>query len=179
MKRFLIACFILIFFGCSVFKNKQSINKKNTNQLILYAGVEINNNNQSNTKIKTKIKICNDSLHVSAYHPTMGIEMGSLLLKEGGVEINLNFNNNTIFPTKNYKGLGLQDFRESIIKHKPIRDTIFLKSESIKIAFSRYVEMDGLFVPQSIDFFHNHEEAKSSTKIRLSVEYKRIKRAKK
>ena len=94
MNKFLTACFVFCFFSCQVFKIKTPATKNNSEQLIIYADLELELPKQEVSKIKTKINISRDSISILGYHPFLGIELGRLLIKDDIVEIQSALKNN-------------------------------------------------------------------------------------
>ena len=175
MNKFLAACCVLFFFSCQVFHIKKPTAKTDSEQLIIYADLELEFANQETSKIKTKINISRDSISILGYHPLLGIEFGRLLIKDDRLEIKSRLNNNqkTTYKTRGDK---LNRLKKSLVSQKLKQDSSIYENNLIRLVFREYLAMGEGFFPKKISCLYGLNKEESKAKANISIKYKSIKK---
>jgi len=175
MNKFLTASCILFFFSCQVINIKTPTGKIDSEQLIIYADIELELANQETSKIKTKINISRDSISILGYHPFLGIELGRLLIKDNRVEIKSSLKNNQKITYKT-AGDKLSRLKKSLVSPKLKQDSSIYENNLIRLVFREYLALGEGFFPKKISCLYGLNKGESKTKANINIEYRSIKK---
>tara|TARA_B100001250_G_C19720062_1_gene753388 strand:- start:404 stop:967 length:564 start_codon:yes stop_codon:yes gene_type:complete len=146
MNKAVLLVFGLLFCGCSVFKQKTLLSKQNIESITIHSNVLVTTDLFANTKIKTKIKIYEDSI-IASITPFLGIEMANIKLKDDVIIIDNKLKNeistiNTVDFDSDFK---LKKLKKLFVRTKNNRDVELYKTKDANYILTNYSQVN---IPQ-------------------------------